>query len=332
MDGSIIKSLASLTSVRLLISVLIISIFFIIVSKWISIHPLGVIGWAWNKIVKGFSKLVSKKEKAYHRDIEIGKIDSRRKRVKLYKFLSDLIIDLGMVDTGIKPYELLYSVLITVAVLTLFVSNVIFGNMLIAIILYPIFTIGIFCGLYTKANIAHDRRIESVIEAENIICNNIKSGVLVAVKDCLEVLPKEVRPDFRDFVDNVEQKNIHIKTALIELNIRLGSVADDFIKKCIVYELEEEHGISEMFKDIVEVNNLKSEMRVLIKRKLERVVTDFKISASMIFVFLLGVLFVYPNIRHWYFTSFIGQSIIAFDALILIGEYVYITYLRAKEV
>ena len=33
----------------------------------------------------------------------------------------------------------------------------------------------------------------------------------------------------------------------MELNAQLGSVADDFIKKCIVFEMEEEHGIAGMF-------------------------------------------------------------------------------------
>ena len=331
MDSSIIKQLASLSSVRLLITVLIALIFLIIVSSWISIHPLAVIGWVWNRLSKLMAGVVNKHEMAYHRDLEIGKIDSKRRKVKLYKFLSDLIIDLGMTDSGIKPYELLYSVLIIVAILDLFVSKVLFGNFLISIILYPIITVGIFCALYTKANIAHDRRIEAVVEAENVICNNIRSGVLVAVKETLDVIPKEVRPDFKDFIDSVEQKNTHIKTALVELNLRLGSIADDFIKKCIVYELEEEHGISEMFKDIVEVNNIKSEMRITIKRKLDRVVNDFKISATMIFVFLLGVLFIYPDVRTWYFTTVFGQAILAADILLLIIEYVYITYLRAKE-
>jgi len=205
------------------------------------------------------------------------------------------------------------------------------GTFLIAIIMYPIALAGVFCVLYTRANIAHDTRIENVIEAENIICNNIKVGVLVAVRESLDVIPKELRPTFKDFVDNVEQKNYHIRTALLELNRNLGSVADDFIKKCIVFEMEEEHGIAGMFNDIVEINNINLEMRTEMKREFEQVKYEFKIGAGMIFAFLAGVLFIFPDVRNWYLTTWMGQGVLAIDALLLILEYVYLTYLRAKE-
>lgn len=207
----------------------------------------------------------------------------------------------------------------------------IFGTFIMTIVMFPVVIIGVFCVMYTKANLAHDQRIENVIEAENIICNNIKVGVLVAVRDSLDVLPKEIRPDFKDFIDNIEQQNYHIKTALLELNARLGSVADDFIKKCIVFEMEEEHGIAGMFQDIVEINNINLEMRTEMKRKFEEVKSEFKIGATMIFAFLAGVLFVFPTVRDFYFQNWIGQLIIAVDILLLILEYVYLTYLRAQE-
>ena len=206
-----------------------------------------------------------------------------------------------------------------------------FGSFLITIVMFPIALVGVFCVLYTRANIAHDTRIENVIEAENIICNNIKVGVLVAVRESLDVIPKELRPTFKDFVDNVEQKNYHIKTALMELNKNLGSVADDFIKKCIVFEMEEEHGVSGMFADIVEINNINMEMRTEMKRAFEEVKYNFRIGAGMIFAFLIGVLYVFPTVREFYISTWMGQSIIAIDILLLIVEYVYLTYLRAKE-
>ena len=59
--------------------------------------------------------------------------------------------------------------------------------------------------------------------------------------------------------------------------------------------------------------------------------TDFKIGAGRIFVFLAMVLIVFPDVRNFYFTNFFGQLIIALDVLLLIAEYVFITYLRAKE-
>lgn len=289
------------------------------------LHTLG--RWLMTKI----SKMLNKQERLYHRDIEIGKINEKRAKVKLYRFLSDLIIDLNMTHSGITPYELLFITMFLVLIATMLISKIVFGSIFISIILCPIITVAVFCIMYTKANVSHDARIEAVIEAENIICNNIKIGVVAAIRESMDTLPKEVRQDFRDFIDNVEYKNYHVKTALQELNMRLGSIADDFIKKCIVFELEEEHGIANMFRDVVEVNNIKMQIRIEMKRKFEEVINNFKLGAGMIFTFLGLVLFIYEDIRTFYFTTFIGQLIICIDILLLIAEYVYITYLRAKE-
>ena len=288
-----------------------------------------------HKFLEIISRLVAstinKQEEKYHRDVQIGKITEKNASSKLYRFLSDLIIDLNMSRSGVTPYELLFIVTSLVIVVSAIVCKALFGSFLVSIIFAPIILIGVFCVMYTKANVAHDERIEAVIEAENIICNNIKVGVLVAVRESLDVLPRSVRADFKDFVDNIEQKNYHIKTALLELNVRLGSVADDFIKKCIVFEMEEEHGIAGMFNDVVEMNNIKMEMRIMMKRRFEEVKQQFIMGAMMIFIFLGGVIAIYPQVRSFYLTNTIGHIVIALDVLLIISEFVYITYLRAKE-
>ena len=278
-----------------------------------------------------FSKFINKSETRYHRDLAIGKIDEKRKRVKIYRFLNDLTIDLGLKKQGATPYEFLFIVAFLTLIGTIVACQLLFGSYVMVFIMFPIVLCGVICVLYTRANIAHDRRIEAIIEAENIICNNVTGGILVAVKGSLNVIPQEVRGEFRDFIDNVESKNFHIRTALLELNNNLGSVADDFIKKCIVFETEEEHGIAGMFRDVVEVNNIKMEMRIEMKRRFEEVKQQFIIGASMIFVFLAGVLAIFEDVRNFYLDTMIGQIILALDLLILIAEFVYITYLRAQE-
>lgn len=303
----------------------------LLISSILKLPIIQILHNLFLKIIRMIGKIINKKERAYHRDLEIGKITEKRTSYKLYNFLSELIIDLDLAYSGITPYELLTLTVFLTLLAVGIICQLLFSNIFMIIFLGPICIVGVFAVMYTKANVAHDTRIESVIEAENIICNNIKVGVVVAVRDSLDTLPKSVKPYFKDFVDNVEQKNYHIKTALLELNARLGSVADDFIKKCIVFELEEEHGIAGMFADIVEINNINMEMRVQMKRKFEEVKTDFIIGASGIFAFLGGVIAIFANVREFYFTTWIGQLILAIDILLLVLEFVYITYLRAQE-
>lgn len=331
MNGSLLTSLDTIGSATTatVIALIITCVALVCYIAHLNVYQLVMNFTRW--LMRVFSKLINKAETSYRRDIEIGKIDETRRTVKFYRFLNDLIIDLGLKQQGATPYEFLF----IVGVLTFFgdilVCQLLFGGIFIAFIMYPIALAGVVCVLYTKANVAHDRRIEAIIEAENIICNNISGGVLVAVKGTINVMPVEVKGEFRDFIDNIESKNYHIRTALMELNSNLGSVADDFIKKCIMFETEEEHGIVGIFRDVVEVNNIKSEMRTEMKRRFEEVTNSFIMGASMIFVFLIGVLAIYPDVRSFYLTTTIGQVIIALDMLLLIIEFVYITYLRAQE-
>lgn len=278
------------------------------------------------------SKFINRSEARYHRDYEVGKINEKKTKVKLYKFLNELVIDLEIREYGITPYELLFIVLLLTFLAQAVFCSAVFGSILMVIPIYPILVVGVFCVLYTKANVAHDARIEAVYEAENIICNNIQLGVVPAVRSQIDMMPKEIREEFVEFLDNVESKNYHIKTALQALNTQLGQVQDDFIKKCIVFETEEEHGVVGVFKDVVEVNNIKMEMRTEMKRQFEKVTSDFLISACMIFIFLAAVLAIYPNVRTFYFTTPLGQLVIALDLLLMIIEYVFITWLRAREI
>ena len=99
-----------------------------------------------------------------------------------------------------------------------------------------------------------------------------------------------------------------------------------------MFEMEEEHGIEGMFGDIVEINNINLEMRTEMKRKFEEVKSEFKIGATMIFAFLGGVLVIFPTVRDFYFQNWIGQLIIAIDILLLILEYVYLTYCKTGKI
>lgn len=330
-EGSILSLLNTTSGAVSLAIAAIIILAFMIMLQLTRLNIFEFVLTFLNTLLKIFGKAINKKETAYHRDLEVGKINEKRTTVKVYRFLNDLTIDLGVKQRGASPYEFLFIVESLTLIVTLILCRSLFGNILMAFIMFPIASAAVICVLYTRANVSHDARIEAVYEAENIICNNIASGVVQAVRGSLMTMPSNVRGSFRDFLDNVEHKNYHIRTALMELNAQLGSVADDFIKKCIVFETEEEHGIAGMFQDIVEVNNIKMEMRTEMKRRFEDVKNQFIMGALLIFVFLFGVLAIYPDVRHFYLDLVIGQIILALDALLMVIEFVYITYLRAQE-
>lgn len=320
-----------LNSMITIASILLIFLAFLIATQVFKINIWAALNDASGFIVRISGKLISKKERKFHRDLQIGKFDEKRKKAVFYNIVNDLIIDLGLRNKGATPYTFLFLIWVFSILISILVAQLLFSSTMLGIFLTPIMFAFIFCTSYTRANLAHDSRIESIIEAENIISNNIREGVVVAVRNNLDMFPRNIRQEYEDFLDNVVQRNYHIKVALLELGNSLGSASDEFIKKCIVFELEEEHGIAGMFQDVVEVNNIKMEMRTEMKRKFEEVTTQFIIGGCMIVVFLVGVIVLYDVVASFYLRNIIGQLILALDFLVFVMEFVFITYLRAKE-
>lgn len=311
-----------------------IAINYIVITRVLEIDLLGMFKKFVLMCLGSIGKKIAQKEKRYNRDLEVGKINYKTKKVVIYRFFNDLIIDLGVKRKGCTPYEFMFFTIIVAVLCGTMLSKLLFqnGNIFFMLILSGICYTAELCFLYTKANIAHDKRIDAVIESENVICNDITKGVVVGVRNSLALMPEVVRDDFKVFLDNVENKNYHIKTALQELNNNLGSIADDFIKQCIVFELEEEHGVAGMFQDIVAVNNIKTELRNNAKRRYEETMKRFLIGAGTIIMFLAIAIAVYPELTEFYLHSAVGQIILCVDFLVLLSEYVFITKMKAKKV
>lgn len=331
-SGSVLLQLQSMRNVTLISVALLIFMLLIALASIFNVKISVLLTKIVRTVVVRIGKAINKREQRYYRDLYIGKINEKQNKVKLYRFLNNLIIDLGLKRQGATPYEFLFIVVVASAIITLVFCQLVFGGILIAIPIFPIMLVAIMAMLYTKSNIAHDMRIEAIIESENIIANNIKDGVVVAVRNSIDAIPQLVRSEFKEFLDNIEHKNYHIKAALQELNNNLGSTSNDFISNCIIFETDEQYGHSKVFQDLVDVNNTKTELRNEMKKEFEAVSTEFVVSAVMIFAFLSGVIAIFPVVANFYFNNPIGQIVIVLDILALVTEFVLITYLRAKEI
>lgn len=326
----IIARLSTIGGAQQLAYLLNISLLLLVLVTHFHINPKSTASHLFNKGVYNIGKKIKQSEINYRRKLEIGKLNKKALTVRFYNLLNDLTIDLQLKQKGTTPYELLFFILVMTFILSFFSAFLLFGSVFMGMLLFgPVF-VGFVCALYTKGNMAHEDRINAVIEAENIICNNIESGVKVAVRNSIDSFPKSVQVEFRDFLHELDDST-YIATALINLNDRLGTIADKFISKCIKFELFEEHGTAGTFKDIVEMNTYKTQTRIRMARAFEQVMSEFKICAGMIIIFLGLVLLIYPFVRNLYFNTLIGNLILVADVLLFISEFVIITYLRAQD-
>ena len=330
---SFFEVLNNITSVQILASIAIIIAATAIIADLTGLSMLGVAHKILAFIQGAFSRRLSEKEKTYRRNLMITKNFEKSKKAAMYRWLNDLIIDLGYKKTGVRPFEFLFVVELISGVIALVLSLGIFKSLFMMIILYPVTMIAIFCALYTRANVAHDARIRDIMSAENIISANAKGGIIKAIKDSITMLPKSLVSEFEACVFSVEHENYHVKVALEKLGDELGSTSYDFIKKkCIDYELSEEEGAVGVFKDVIEINGIKTVIRDDIKRKIEATSLVTITCIGAIFAVFAGLLAFLPDVRNVYFGTSIGKVVLILDIIFGIALFVYCTYLRAKEI
>jgi len=80
-------------------------------------------------------------------------------------------------------------------------------------------------------------KIESIMDAEDLICPLARDGVLVAIKKVLEsdeYINADIRPFFVQFVENCENYGYSFRRAMEILNRQLGPKFDNFAKKAVI--------------------------------------------------------------------------------------------------
>ena len=110
--SSIFNYLGNIKGVVAAVIILIILLSIFILTRLLDMNIHTLLKKIGNILISLFGAKIGKKEAKYHRDLAIGKLDEKRRKVRTYRFLNDLIIDLGLKQKGATPYEFLFLVLI----------------------------------------------------------------------------------------------------------------------------------------------------------------------------------------------------------------------------
>ncbi|GAE86926.1 hypothetical protein [Acetivibrio straminisolvens] len=132
-------------------------------------------------------------------------------------------------------------------------------------------------------------KIESIMDAEDLICPLARDGVLVAIKKVLEsdeYINADIRPFFIQFVENCENYGYSFKRAMEILNRQLGPKFDNFAKKAVIFEYNERKGMADIFLDIVEENAALREINARKNRIFKKMNMNFIMKTALIVIFV----------------------------------------------
>ncbi|CAM4448465.1 MAG: hypothetical protein E7L01_01135 [Paenibacillus macerans] len=229
--------------------------------------------------------------KRYVERIKKERIVKRKENIyaKYNRLVEGLILDFNLPLT-LESFTSLLCIAFAVMVLViiLFMENV---------TLSVVITIAIFVGLLTyftmQSKAIKAEKLESIMDAEDIICPLAREGVLVAIKKVMEsdeYIRPSIRPYFQQFIDNCENNGYSFKQAITVLNRQLGPKFDNFTKKAIVFEYNERKGMADIFLDIVDENAVLREINARKDRIFRKMNRDFLLKTAIIVLFFIYAL------------------------------------------
>lgn len=208
---------------------------------------------------------------------------------KYNRLVEGLIMDFNMPLTLESFTSLLCILFAIVALIVVFFMQ----NITLAVVI----TISIFIGILTyfvmQSKALKAEKLESIMDAEDIICPLARDGVLIAIKKVMEsdeYIRPNIRPYFQQFIDNCENNGYSFKQAILLLNRQLGPKFDNFTKKSIVFEYNERKGMADIFLDIVDENAVLREINAKKDRIFRRMNRDFMLKTVVILLFFLYAL------------------------------------------
>lgn len=154
-------------------------------------------------------------------------------------------------------------------------------------------------------------RLESIMDAEDIICPLAHEGVLIAIKKTLEsdeYLHENIRPYFVQFINNCENSGYSFRQAMEILNKQLGPKFDNFAKKAIVFEYNERKGMADIFMDVVDDNAILREINRKKDKVFRKMNRDFMLKTLIIILFFLYALTI-PEFKSFMIGTTAGKLI-----------------------
>lgn len=224
----------------------------------------------------------------------------RIKRENIVQQKEDLLVKYNrLVDNFLKsfnlgiPLETATSLIAIIFALVVLVATLFLKDVTVSLIIAVSIMIALFTWFSRESRIRRAARAEAISDAEDAICPLARDGVLVAIKKVMETeeyIHKDIRPYFREFIDNCEMRGYSFKQAMKQLNRHLGSRFDNFAEKAIIFEYNERKGMADIFLDIVDENAVIREINAKKEDVFKKMNRDFLMKTLIIVLFFLYAL------------------------------------------
>lgn len=252
---------------------------------------------------------------------------------KMYRWVNEQIIILGLKRYNVSPtgfiaFWCIIAIPLTVGIGVFFKITAVFSVVVYVVIVTLLLMI---TRMRTASSI--EKREEIIMTTIDMLVPDIGSGVQNAINKYIDIIPGEIRDDFKSFIDRIVRKTTPFNESMIILADNIGgSVFKDFAQKAIFYEENGNKDSLEIFSDIVETNRLRRELRYENKKIFDYCKSDFITASIVVWGYVLVFGFRESFTKNFILNTTFGQASLILDIVIELAVLMFITSIRSREI
>lgn len=249
---------------------------------------------------------------------------------RFYNWLNAQLIATGFKRSGVTPVGYVIYWFAVSMVLSL-VLKLIIG---ISLAGTAFFTLALFivCLVMTRVLVAEkmEHREAEVMDAIDLIIPEIGNGVKNAITLYMDNFAPSIRPEFKAFVSNIQDRGYSFEDAMFILADSLGTIFRDFAQKAVFYEKLGEPDMVDIFTDILETNRNRRQLRYENNLKFAENKMSFILSSFITLGYFVFLLFTDDFSRYFFLESGAGRFLLIVIMGVIIGVLAYITTIKSR--
>lgn len=281
-----------------------------------------------NFIVKTFGSKFRHAEKKFKRK---ANIKGKGLFHKIYKIFNNIIINLNLQKSGVTVFGLILFMVVTSIALTGLIGLLFNFEAILTIPMLIVSFAGVFVVMEFKALGQKERYEGQVMDAVDLLVSDVKGGIHNAIVRYMQSFHPDIRPYFKEFIENVSIKGLSFKSAMIILNERLGITFSDFAHKAIIYEEKADAEFDDIFSSILEVNRHKRILRAKNNAAFSQIIMTFVVTFAAVAGYAVYIAITEPYVGNFLSHEIFGKILIIADFLIFVVIMGYLTYLKSKS-
>lgn len=251
---------------------------------------------------------------------------------KLYRWLNEQVVCLGLKKYDVTPLGFFTFWCVVALPVTLGINVFLKPNAIFVLIVYILVVMTFLIVTKMKTATLIEKREGLIMGSIDMIIPSIGNGVQNAISQYIEVLPTDLKPDFKAFMDRIVNKGIPFSESMIILADNIGDeIFMDFAQKAIFFEETGDPESAEIFLEIIETNRLRRDLRYKNRIIFENAKQEILISSMIVWVYVFAVAIREPFTYNFIFNTFLGQLMLIVDIVIEVVVIFFITLLRSKK-